>query len=82
MFFSRFPPYSPPSGEQIGSRPIDIRQHNRPASSDGIEERRKASSHGLRGGEQIKAKRASKGGREAVERNDQPGSVEWTGIAS
>lgn len=49
---------------------------------DGIEESNKADGDRLGGSKQIKAKDMSKGSRETMERDDQPGSVEWTSIAS
>lgn len=60
-----------------------LRSRDRRArQSEGAEESNTVGDERLSGGEQLKAKRASKGGRETVERDDQPGGVGWTGIAS
>ena len=60
---------------------IDIYQYIKAAKSNGIEERNKVRGDRLRSGEQIKAKGASKGGWETMERDEKPGSVNWTGVA-
>ena len=61
---------------------IDTSQFRKVAQLDGIEERNQACGDRLGSGEQIKAKRARKSGRETVERDDQPGSVGGANIAS
>ena len=66
-----------------GKRQRWLRSRDRRASqSDHAEEINNIDGEPLRGGEQLKAKRVSKGGRETVECDDQPGSVGWTRIAS
>jgi len=60
---------------------IDVYRCRKGAREDDIEERNRVRGDRLRGGEQIKAKGASKGGWKAMERDGKPGSVSWTGVA-
>jgi hypothetical protein len=53
----------------------------RGARQDDIKERNRIGGDRLRDGEQIKAKGASKGGWQTVERDEKPGSVRWTDVA-
>src|SRR6266567_6649965 len=49
--------------------------------SHNIEAKRTISSGWSSSSQQIKAKRGSKGGRQSVKRDDEPGSICWTSIA-
>jgi hypothetical protein len=61
---------------------IDAHGRRKASRSDSAEERNNVRDERLSSSEQIKAKSASKGGRQTVERDNQPGSVGWMGIES
>ena len=64
---------------------IDAHGDRKASQSDSAAERNNVGDERLKrlsSGEQIKAKRVSKGGWQTVERDDKPGSVGWTGISS